>query len=41
MCQRQEAAENHMRVTVEAISEAARVWRRQEYGRCGGSKGGL
>ena len=38
---RQKVAEDQLRVTVEAILEAARVWRRQEYGRVDGSYGGL
>ena len=37
---RQEAAENQMEVTVEAISAAARVRLRQESGRRGRSDGG-
>ena len=38
---RQKAAEDHMRVLVEAISEVERVRRQKEYGRHNGSKGGL
>ena len=38
---RQKVAEDQLRVTVEAILEAARVWRRQEYGRVDGSEVGL
>ena len=37
---RQKAAEDHLRVTLEAISEAGRVRRQQESGRPGGSEGG-
>ena len=37
---RQEAAEKQLKVTVEVISAAARVRRRQESGRRGGIEGG-
>ena len=37
---RQAAAEQQLKVVVEEILEAARVWRRQESGRRGGRKGG-
>ena len=37
---RQEAEYNQLKFTVEAILAAARVQRRQESGRCGGSKVG-
>ena len=37
---RQAAADNQLKVTVEAILVAARVWQQQEYGRRGKSKGG-
>ena len=37
---RKEAADNQLKVTLEVISEAARVRRQQESGRCGGRKGG-
>ena len=37
---RWEAAENKLKVTVEAISEVARDQRRQEYGSRGGIEGG-
>ena len=37
----QEAAENQLKITVEAILAAARVQRQQESGRCGGSEVGL
>ena len=37
---RQAAAENQLKVTVEDVLVAARVWRRQESGRRGERKGG-
>ena len=37
---RQKAAEDQLRVTVEAISAETRVRRRQEFGRRDGSEGG-
>ena len=37
---RQEVADNHLKVTVEAISEAARMRQQQESSRRGGSEGG-
>ena len=38
---RQKVAEEQLRVTVEAILEAARAWRQHEYGRIDGIEGGL
>ena len=38
---RQKVAEDQLRVTLEEILEAARVWRQQEYGRIDGIEGGL
>ena len=40
MCWRKAAAHKQLKVAVEEILAAARVWRRQESGRCDGSDGG-
>ena len=36
----QVASENHLKVTLEDILVASRVWRQKESGSCGKSKGG-